>query len=117
MCIVAHVDHGKSTLADCLIRKAGICTSFFFISVLSPYVSFSTQELYSCANDALLATKERFTQTKQEEQERGISIKSTGVSMYFELPQVRDFPFSHSTILKLSAVGPPRWSLVSRLPH
>jgi len=56
MSIIAHVDHGKSTLADCLIRKAGI------------------------------STKDRFTQTRKDEEARGISIKSTGVSLCFEVP-------------------------------
>jgi len=60
MSVIAHVDHGKSTLTDSLISKAGIIAG-------------------SKAGDA------RFTDTRADEQERGITIKSTAVSMYFEL--------------------------------
>lgn len=59
MSVIAHVDHGKSTLTDSLIAKAGII-----------------------ASEA--AGNTRTTDTRKDEQERGITIKSTGVSMYFE---------------------------------
>jgi len=59
MSVIAHVDHGKSTLTDSLVSKAGIIAS-------------------SKAGDA------RFTDTRADEQERCITIKSTGISMYFE---------------------------------
>jgi elongation factor 2 len=59
MSVIAHVDHGKSTLTDSLIAKAGIIAE-------------------EKAGDA------RMTDTRKDEQERGITIKSTGVSMYFE---------------------------------
>ena len=59
MSVIAHVDHGKSTLTDSLIAKAGIIAA-------------------DKAGDA------RMTDTRKDEQERGITIKSTGVSMYFE---------------------------------
>jgi len=59
MSVIAHVDHGKSTLTDSLVAKAGIIAA-------------------SAAGDA------RMTDTRKDEQERGITIKSTGVSMYFE---------------------------------
>jgi elongation factor 2 len=59
MSVIAHVDHGKSTLTDSLIAKAGIIAG-------------------ENAGDA------RTTDTRKDEQERGITIKSTGVSMYFE---------------------------------
>jgi elongation factor 2 len=59
MCVIAHVDHGKSTLTDSLIAKAGIIS-------------------------AKSAGEARYTDTRQDEKERGITIKSTGVSMYYE---------------------------------
>lgn len=59
MSVIAHVDHGKSTLTDSLILKAGI---------------ISEEQ----------AGEKRFTQIKEEEKTRGITIKSTGVSLYYE---------------------------------
>lgn len=59
MSVIAHVDHGKSTLTDSLICKAGIISS-------------------KSAGEA------RYTDTRDDEKERGITIKSTGVSMYYE---------------------------------
>jgi len=61
MSVIAHVDHGKSTLTDSLICAAGIIAS-------------------KSAGEA------RFTDTRQDEQDRCITIKSTGVSLYYELP-------------------------------
>lgn len=65
MSVIAHVDHGKSTLTDSLIAKAGIIAG-------------------EKAGDA------RATDTRKDEQERGITIKSTGVSLYFETDIVDD---------------------------
>lgn len=59
MSVIAHVDHGKSTLTDSLIAKAGIISN-------------------------AKAGEARFTDTRADEQERGITIKSTGVSLYYE---------------------------------
>merc|ERR1711981_402692 len=65
MCVIAHVDHGKSTLTDTLISKAGIIAG-------------------------AKAGEARFTDTRADEQERCITIKSTGVSLYYELPKTPD---------------------------
>ena len=59
MSVIAHVDHGKSTLTDSLVARAGIISE-------------------AKAGDA------RATDTRADEQERGITIKSTGISLYFE---------------------------------
>jgi len=63
MSVIAHVDHGKSTLTDSLISHAGIIAK-------------------AAAGDT------RFMDTRKDEQERTITIKSTGVSLYFEMPKV-----------------------------
>jgi elongation factor 2 len=62
MSVIAHVDHGKSTLTDSLVSKAGIIASS-------------------------KAGEMRFTDTRQDEIDRGITIKSTAISMYFPLPK------------------------------
>ncbi|EIM92120.1 P-loop containing nucleoside triphosphate hydrolase protein [Stereum hirsutum FP-91666 SS1] len=59
MSVIAHVDHGKSTLTDSLVSKAGIIAS-------------------------AKAGATRYTDTRDDEKERGITIKSTAISMYFE---------------------------------
>ncbi|KAL5481270.1 hypothetical protein EMCRGX_G021401 [Ephydatia muelleri] len=59
MSVIAHVDHGKSTLTDTLVSKAGIIAA----------------DKSGC----------RFTDTRKDEQERCITIKSTGLSLYYEL--------------------------------
>jgi len=59
MSVIAHVDHGKSTLTDSLIAKAGIIA------------------MKSAGDD-------RYMDTREDEKERGITIKSTGVSLYFD---------------------------------
>ncbi|KAI1004514.1 Elongation factor 2 [Podosphaera aphanis] len=65
MSVIAHVDHGKSTLTDSLLSKAGIISA-------------------AKAGDA------RATDTRADEQERGITIKSTAISLYGNLPNEED---------------------------
>jgi len=67
MSVIAHVDHGKSTLTDSLVCKAGIIAN-------------------SKAGEA------RFTDTRKDEQERCITIKSTAISLYYEMSE-SDYPF------------------------
>lgn len=59
MSVIAHVDHGKSTLSDALICKAGIIAS-------------------------KVAGEAKYTEVRKDEKERGITIKSTGVTMYYK---------------------------------
>ncbi|RYP25148.1 hypothetical protein DL765_000029 [Monosporascus sp. GIB2] len=65
MSVIAHVDHGKSTLTDSLLAKAGIIST-------------------AKAGDA------RATDTRADEQERGITIKSTAISLYGSLENEED---------------------------
>ena len=60
MSVIAHVDHGKSTLTDSLVSKAGIIAG-------------------------AKAGETRFTDTRQDEQDRCITIKSTGISLFFKM--------------------------------
>ena len=63
--VIAHVDHGKTTLTDSLIAKAGIIKK----------------------SDA---GEKTFMDTRLDEQERGITIKSTGVSLYYEYSESKE---------------------------
>ncbi|XP_022525240.2 elongation factor-like GTPase 1 [Astyanax mexicanus] len=58
ICILAHVDHGKTTLADCLVASNGI---------------ISTR----------LAGKMRYLDSREDEQIRGITMKSSAISLHF----------------------------------
>lgn len=58
--VIAHVDHGKTTLTDALLARAGV-------------ISLSQ------------AGDKRGTDTRKDEQEKGITIKSTAVTLYYEL--------------------------------
>ncbi|KAK2164859.1 hypothetical protein LSH36_58g18051 [Paralvinella palmiformis] len=62
MSVIAHVDHGKSTLTDSLVSKAGIIAGS-------------------------KAGETRFTDTRKDEQERCITIKSTAISLFYQLPE------------------------------
>uniref|UniRef100_A0A4W3GW42 Elongation factor-like 1 n=1 Tax=Callorhinchus milii TaxID=7868 RepID=A0A4W3GW42_CALMI len=58
ICIVAHVDHGKTTIADSLIASNGIISK-------------------------RLSGKLRYMDSRQDEQIRGITMKSSSISLYF----------------------------------
>jgi len=60
MSVIAHVDHGKSTLTDSLVSKAGIIAN-------------------------AKAGETRFTDTRKDEQDRCITIKSTAISLYYTM--------------------------------
>jgi len=74
MSVIAHVDHGKSTLTDSLVAKAGIIA-------------------------ASKAGETRATDTRKDEQERCITIKSTAISMFFDMDP-KDLEFVKQTRAK-----------------
>ncbi|XP_057695945.1 elongation factor-like GTPase 1 isoform X2 [Corythoichthys intestinalis] len=59
LCILAHVDHGKTTLADCLVASNGI---------------ISTRQ----------AGKLRYLDSREDEQIRGITMKSSAISLHYQ---------------------------------
>ncbi|KAJ7064351.1 eukaryotic translation elongation factor 2 [Mycena amicta] len=62
--IIAHVDHGKTTLTDALLAKAGIISEKLAGSQVS-----------------------RHMDTRPDERDRGITIKSTAVSLHLQLSE------------------------------
>ncbi|MHA1214931.1 MAG: GTP-binding protein [Candidatus Hodarchaeales archaeon] len=58
--VIAHIDHGKSTLTDSLLAASGLLAE-------------------------KVAGEARATDTREDEQERGITIKTTGISLVHEL--------------------------------
>merc|ERR1712226_414149 len=74
MSVIAHVDHGKSTLTDSLVSKA-------------------------CIIAAAKAGETRATDTRKDEQDRCITIKSTAISMFFNLDK-KDMAFIKRPISK-----------------
>ncbi|SRR6266498_3801004 len=60
ICILAHVDHGKTTLSDSLLASNGIISN-------------------------KLAGKVRYLDSREDEQERGITMEASGISLYFNV--------------------------------
>ncbi|OZJ03843.1 hypothetical protein BZG36_04304 [Bifiguratus adelaidae] len=60
LCILAHVDHGKTTLSDSLLASNGIISS-------------------------KLAGKVRYLDSREDEQQRGITMQASAISLYFKV--------------------------------
>ncbi|KAK9388685.1 P-loop containing nucleoside triphosphate hydrolase protein [Lipomyces mesembrius] len=62
ICILAHVDHGKTSLSDCLLASNGIISQ-------------------------KMAGKVRYLDSREDEQIRGITMESSAISLYFKVRQ------------------------------
>ncbi|GFO11767.1 elongation factor tu GTP-binding domain-containing protein 1 [Plakobranchus ocellatus] len=65
ICILAHVDHGKTTIADALVASNGIISK-------------------------RNAGKIRYMDSREDEQERGITMKSSAITLVYEKYQKED---------------------------
>lgn len=65
ICILAHVDHGKTTLADSLVASNGIISQ-------------------------RMAGKLRYMDSRSDEQERGITMKSSSISLLSTDPETNE---------------------------
>jgi ribosome assembly protein 1 len=68
MCIIAHVDHGKTTLSDFLISSNGIISES-------------------------LAGQIRYMDSRPDEQEKLITMKSSSISLLYNHPEEKDSPY------------------------
>lgn len=81
--VIAHVDHGKTTLSDALISRAGLLN----------------------AEKAGDQNTGRSLDTTKEERERGITIKATGITLDYELPVVILERAEELTQMRLRSIG------------
>ena len=58
ICILAHVDHGKTSLADSLVAANGVIS-------------------------ARLAGKLRYMDSRKDEQERGITMRTSAIALFY----------------------------------
>lgn len=78
ICILAHVDHGKTTLSDSLLASNGIISQN-------------------------MAGKLRYLDSRSDEQMRGITMESSAISLYFKIATIS----SHSSPSSLSTKSVP----------
>ncbi|KAJ2867965.1 Cytoplasmic GTPase/eEF2-like protein (ribosomal biogenesis), partial [Coemansia asiatica] len=82
VCVLAHVDHGKTTLSDALLATNGIISN-------------------------KLAGKIRYLDSREDEQERGITMESSGISLYYKLTRGSAELKSESTEYLINLIDSP----------
>lgn len=80
ICILAHVDHGKTTLADYLIANNG--EVFHLTKVAQKIIFVLILGIISSRN----AGPMRYLDNRPDEQERKITMKASNISLYFKKP-------------------------------
>ncbi|KAM8710874.1 hypothetical protein ACLKA7_017494 [Drosophila subpalustris] len=110
ICILAHVDHGKTTLADSLVASNGIISQRMAELVLLQAKQQQVRNICILAHvdhgkttlaDSLVASngiisqrmagKLRYLDSRQDEQERGITMKSSSISLYYQDNKKEDY--------------------------
>lgn len=84
ICILAHVDHGKTTLADYLIANNGDLFCFCFLVAI---LCKSLLGIISSRN----AGPMRYLDNRPDEQERKITMKASNISLYFSAADSKEF--------------------------
>lgn len=81
MCIIAHVDHGKTTVADALISASGMIPRKLYYLVI--FLSLDLLRVITCYL-ARLVGKLRVLDSREDEQLRGITMKSSVISLFYD---------------------------------
>ncbi len=83
--IIAHIDHGKSTLADRLLEITGDFLFFFPVDYVSFWKKFSLWGFFVWAGAiAKTASNKQVLDKLQVERERGITVKAQTASLFYQ---------------------------------
>lgn len=81
MCLIAHVDHGKTTFADSLVSTNAIISGDLLC--FQEFGTVRSSLASSFASSARMAGKLRFLDNREDEQTRGITMKCSGISLLY----------------------------------
>ncbi|KAL0176359.1 hypothetical protein M9458_028689, partial [Cirrhinus mrigala] len=78
--IIAHIDHGKSTLADRLLEITGDSLIFFPVNYASVENVAFVKSLWVCC----MSSNKQVLDKLQVERERGITVKAQTASLFYQ---------------------------------